>query len=156
MRNSILVSNARYGVGIYPERTDRRYGCSSRINLDYNNAFGNGEGEYDPNAFCSERTYSCGAHSISTAPGFVGESGVACNADVRLTPTSPCVDAGDPGMGWLDPDGTRCDMGAYGGPGAQRFYTNPNDGPFVRDVSILQGMVTQGDEIVIQATGAVR
>jgi hypothetical protein len=33
-----------------------------------------------------------------------------------LSSTSPCRDAGDPGRS--DPDGTRADMGSYGGPGA--------------------------------------
>lgn len=34
------------------------------------------------------------------------------NGDYRLTPDSPCIDAGDPLAG-LDPDGTRSDMGAF-------------------------------------------
>ncbi len=36
----------------------------------------------------------------------------------RLAPLSPCVDAGDPESFFDDPDGTRNDMGAHGGPGA--------------------------------------
>jgi len=36
--------------------------------------------------------------------------------DLHLTLESPLVDRGDPGL--VDPDGTRSDMGAYGGPGA--------------------------------------
>lgn len=31
--------------------------------------------------------------------------------------SSPCVNAGDPLAGYNDPDGTRNDMGAFGGPG---------------------------------------
>jgi len=34
------------------------------------------------------------------------------NGDYRLSPNSPCIDAGDPEAP-LDPDGTRADMGAY-------------------------------------------
>ncbi len=34
-----------------------------------------------------------------------------------LSPGSPCIDTGDPVI--TDPDGTRSDMGAYGGPGAK-------------------------------------
>jgi hypothetical protein len=36
--------------------------------------------------------------------------------DFKLFPTSPCVDAGHPGDQYLDIDGSRNDMGAYGGP----------------------------------------
>jgi len=36
----------------------------------------------------------------------------------ELRPTSPAVDAGDPDTRFNDPDGTRNDMGAFGGPGA--------------------------------------
>jgi hypothetical protein len=35
--------------------------------------------------------------------------------DFHLAPGSPLIDAGDPDL--VDPDGTRSDMGAYGGPG---------------------------------------
>jgi len=38
------------------------------------------------------------------------------NNNFKLTSTSPCKDAGDPNI--KDPDGTRSDIGAYGGPGA--------------------------------------
>lgn len=36
--------------------------------------------------------------------------------DYSLAESSPCIDAGDPDDAWSDPDGTRGDMGAYGGP----------------------------------------
>ena len=39
------------------------------------------------------------------------------NIDFLLDPTSPCVDAGHPDDKYLDTDGTRNDMGAYGGQG---------------------------------------
>ena len=97
---------------------------------------------------------------MEEAPEFVGGVGQVCNKDFRLLlaspPTSPCQDKGDPGMGFLDPDGTQNDIGAYGGPGAQHFYTNPNDGPMVRSVTIDQGLVPQGETVTIRATGAVR
>ena len=38
------------------------------------------------------------------------------NLDFHLQETSPCIDSGDPYL--LDPDGSRSDMGMYGGPGA--------------------------------------
>jgi len=38
------------------------------------------------------------------------------NGDFRLGPDSPCIDAGNPDPIYDDPDGSRNDMGAYGGP----------------------------------------
>jgi parallel beta-helix repeat protein len=40
------------------------------------------------------------------------------NGDFRLRPDSPCLDAGDPDPGYFDPDGSRNDMGTFGGPNA--------------------------------------
>ncbi len=40
------------------------------------------------------------------------------NIDFRLSPTSPCIDAGHDDNQYLDIDGSRNDMGAYGGPGS--------------------------------------
>jgi hypothetical protein len=36
--------------------------------------------------------------------------------NVHLGPLSPCINAGDPSVDYLDTDGSRNDMGAYGGP----------------------------------------
>ena len=36
--------------------------------------------------------------------------------DFHLQSGSPCIDAGDPSVEYNDFDGTRNDMGAYGGP----------------------------------------
>jgi hypothetical protein len=36
--------------------------------------------------------------------------------DFTLAKSSPCIDAGDPDPGYNDPDGSRNDMGAFGGP----------------------------------------
>jgi hypothetical protein len=51
---------------------------------------------------------------VADDPGFVAWDGT-CGADLRLLGTSPFKDAGDPAV--LDRDGTRSDMGAWGGPG---------------------------------------
>lgn len=49
---------------------------------------------------------------VTTDPGFVNWD-ASCGADLRLLATSPFKDAGDPAL--LDRDGTRSDMGAWGG-----------------------------------------
>ena len=64
------------------------------------------------------------------APGIDrGESDIAVDplfvnvgkGDFRLRPDSPCRDAGNPDPIWNDLDGSRNDMGAYGGPDPIRF-----------------------------------
>ncbi len=44
-----------------------------------------------------------------------------------LQDDSPCIDAGNPDPIYNDPDGTRNDMGAYGGPDALEPQVNTND-----------------------------
>ena len=47
--------------------------------------------------------------NLAVAPGFVD----AANGDFHLAPGSACIDAADPGL--VDADGTRADMGMFGG-----------------------------------------
>ena len=55
--------------------------------------------------------------NISLDPQFVDTS--EATPDFRLGHGSPCIDAGNPDPWYNDPNGTRNDMGAYGGPYAQ-------------------------------------
>jgi hypothetical protein len=50
--------------------------------------------------------------SFDADPKFVNAAG----RDFRLATGSPCVDAGPTDAGYADPDGSRNDVGAYGGP----------------------------------------
>lgn len=61
------------------------------------------------------------ANSATVNPLFMGSPGTEGwkDVDVRLQGTSQGVNAGDPAE--LDPDGSRADIGAYGGPGASRW-----------------------------------
>lgn len=152
--NNIFIGNQRYSLEANID-VWQPWGVDGAITLDYNDYVGSGLGNYS-GLFGSGQEVSIGANSITLAPEFVGGSINTCNQDFRLLPTSQCKDAGQPGLGWLDPDGTRNDIGAYGGPGAQNFYTNPNDGPLIRSVTIDQGMVPRGSTFTIRATGAVR
>ena len=52
-----------------------------------------------------------GMCNINANPLFIS------NNDFHLQIGSPCIDAGNPNQIYNDPDGTRNDMGAYGGPG---------------------------------------
>lgn len=64
--------------------------------------------------------YSCvegglaGTGNINQYPQFLARN-------LRLGPSSPCVDAGHPDAEWNDEDETRNDMGCYGGPGASWY-----------------------------------
>ena len=49
---------------------------------------------------------------ISLDPMFVN----ALSDDFHLSSGSPCTDAGNPDPAYNDPNGSRNDMGAYGGP----------------------------------------
>ena len=50
--------------------------------------------------------------NISANPLFIDSN----NEDFQLHPDSPCVDAGHPGDEFTDRDGSRNDMGVFGGP----------------------------------------
>ncbi len=96
-KNNILMNN-EWGVYCYP---------ANEIALSYNAVWGNTLGDY----------FNCtpGEGSVSLDPGFVDPS----NHHFALSSTSPLIDLGDPTI--LDPDSTRSDIGAYGGPDALPF-----------------------------------
>jgi len=148
--NTVFLRNGTYAIESDNMSPSSNFG--GRIVHNYNDAVDNAQGQYSANFLALNPP---GANSFSLTPEFVGGDTIACQ-DFRLLPSSPCKDTGDPGIGFLDPDGTRNDIGAYGGPGAQTFYTYPNDGPIVRSVTIDQGMVPKGSTFTIRATGAVR
>jgi hypothetical protein len=53
--------------------------------------------------------------NLTVEPGFAAYAPDGHPTDLHLAPGSPLIDAGDPAL--LDPDGSRSDIGAYGGPG---------------------------------------
>ena len=78
-------------------------------NTFWNNAVGNATG------------VSLGIHDTVQDPLYVNAAG----GDVALGLHSPALDSGDPALGENDPDGTRNDRGAYGGPTAVRRAPAP-------------------------------
>lgn len=74
----------------------------------FNDVFGSTIGDWQT---CS----SVGCVSVSPPPSNISTDPLYC-PDFTLQPGSPGIDAGNPAI--LDPDGTRSDMGAYGGPDA--------------------------------------
>jgi len=107
IKNNIITNNKEYGIN---------YIGGISINLSYNDVYNNSLGNYN--------NTTAGTGDISVDPLFADPA----NGDFYLksqygrwngtawvndNETSPCIDAGDPSE--KDPDGTRINMGAYGG-----------------------------------------
>ena len=93
----------------------------------------------------------------SQAPGFVGYTAIGdYQGNYHLASDSPCRNRGTVSAVTNDPDGTRNDMGAYGGPGSADFFPDPDGGPIVTDLTVSPASVPQGGTITIQATGEAR
>jgi hypothetical protein len=81
--------------------------------------------------------------TVTADPQFVGE-GRGCEQDVHPQAASPLVDGGDPSL--LDDDGSRSDIGAYGGPGATVYVDVDGDGVIVGDCRPFDGTVSTPTE----------
>ena len=108
IRNNIIVNSSEYGIN--------NDAGTETVYISYNNLYNNALGNYNG--------VSAGEGDISVDPLFADPD----NEDFHLksqagrwngsawvndSETSPCIDAGDPSE--KDPDGTRINMGAYGG-----------------------------------------
>ena len=102
LNNNVLSDNNSVGI-------ECRFG--GKATITYCNLWNNNGGD---NISCNLST-GCTVND----PKFVDPN----NDDYRLLPDSPCIDAGDPAI--LDPDGSRSDMGAYGGPAAYQETPGP-------------------------------
>jgi len=115
IRNNILCGGARGAL----EFDDGR--CIQGLKMDYNLFYRAGsnlvvtwEDEADYTLDEWRALYGRDAHSIAAAPAVVFVS--VAKSDFRLRSGSPCRNAGDPAKTFNDADGSRNDMGAYGGP----------------------------------------
>ena len=107
----------------------------------YNNIYENGNNYYG---------VSTGTGDISKNPRFIdAESG-----NFVLQSSSPCINSGVPG--WLDPDGSRSDMGPYATMTAKSFWPYPQHGPIVKELSIIPSAIPKGGKLSIKATGEIR
>lgn len=95
--NNIITGNQEEGIRNNGQLSDQ---------INYNDIWNNNLGDNNPQEESYENT---GTGNISQDPLF--EDAVA--GDYHLTASSPCIDTGNPVV--LDKDGTRSDMGVYGG-----------------------------------------
>jgi hypothetical protein len=75
--------------------------------IEYNDVYSNGDG----GDYVNYESQTGINGNISVLPRFV-----SLGVDFNLGEGSPCIDAGDPDSQYNDPDGSRNDMGAFGGP----------------------------------------
>ena len=137
---SSVFNNIAYRNGSYGFEVDVDYGNWNDTFGDYNCAYGNTKGAFSHGS-------TAGAHGITTDPL------VNATAHYRFnSQSSPCVNTGNPSSFYSDPDGSRCDMGAYGSPDAANWWRDPFTGPAVLNVTIDPPQVRPGSNIVIRAT----
>ncbi|MEW6753260.1 MAG: right-handed parallel beta-helix repeat-containing protein [Candidatus Latescibacterota bacterium] len=155
--NNVITANSGFGIAAY-------YGGSGPAapTITSNIVMGNSIGievqsatpviTYNDVVDNTSADYSNSARDdmggISQDPEFVN----ANTGDYHLRDTSPCIDAGVPGAANADPDGSRNDMGIYGGPYAA-FWVEPYTGPVVTSLEVSPSSVQQGGTITVRATG---
>ena len=101
--NNIIADNTQTGIFYYAYAADG--------NISYNDVWNNAYRDYHDNSTGTTFIPEPGTGEMSANPSFA-------DPDYRLAEDSACIDAGHPGPYYNDPDGTRNDMGAYGGPEA--------------------------------------
>ncbi len=131
--NNIISNNG--GTGIYFYYFDSSY-------RSYNNSYANKDGDYP----------SANTGDISVDPSFIDPfKGI-----YTLQSTSLCKNTGRPGSADADPDGSRNDMGAFGGPDAVAFWPYSQGTPIITNLTATPTSVQKGGTITIKATGAVQ
>ena len=134
---NIIASNG--GRGLYMSG----YWGGFEKYISYNDIYSNAGGNYSG---CS-----AGEGDISEYPQFIDQT----TGDYALEVTSPCINTGRRGDPYNDPDGTRNDMGAYGGPDCASFWPYPSGTPIITNLSATPTSVPKGSSITINATGEI-
>lgn len=117
IKNNIISNNLGFGIN--------GMGSASAI-MDYNDVWSNGEDYFE--------LFPAGINDISEDPLFVN----ADSGNFHLLSGSPCIDAGDPDPIYNDPDGSRNDMGVFGGPLTSKLNTGIDKWPvFKKDGVVL-------------------
>jgi hypothetical protein len=134
---NIIAFNGGYGL-----YNSARYGTTENF-ISYNDLFSNSAGNYYP--------VLPNFGDISENPQFVDKDA----GNYVLANSSSCINSGREGSAYNDPDGSRNDMGAYGGPDCASYWPYPVGAPIVTQISATPTSVPQGSTITIEATGEV-
>ena len=123
--NNIISGNSDFGIQL-----------SNTSQLNYNDVWGNyfNYGGVDP-----------GVNDISQNPMFEDSA----KGNFRLSSLSPCINAGNSDAKYNDLDGTRNDIGAYGGPYADSSHLSSNESSL--RIDSLTASVSDTVQVVLQA-----
>lgn len=117
VQSNIAFWNGRFG---FNAQMGCAIGCYDVVFGDYNCQYANGSGALGN---CAVN----GSGSITSNPML----NVTLYYRFSVT-NSPCINAGNPAPFYNDPDGSRNDMGAYGGPDAANWWRSPFGGPTIQ------------------------
>ena len=106
LTNNIITSNGWRDEWVCPQVGIWMNADPENFPVSFNNVWGNEKGNYKEMQDATDKN-----GNLSIDPSFKGER------DFHLPIKSHLRDAGDPTL--TDPDGTRSDIGLYGGPTAQ-------------------------------------
>ena len=141
--NNICFRNTGYGIMRAVATSYAKYADNYYLNNDmWENTAG---ASLD---VATEATYG----NLFVDPGFLDSE----IGNFNLASSSECIDAGRVGANFLDPDGTRNDMGVFGGPGAANWWPYPAGGPVVTEMELTPPSVPVGGTLTLKATGKIR
>ncbi|MFH1011647.1 MAG: T9SS type A sorting domain-containing protein [bacterium] len=151
VQNNTIVGNSSSQTGGGIRVWDAFITC--RNNIVWGNRASQGAAQISGTGSQVNATYCC-VQGEWTGEGNLGEYPQFADTNVCLLMNSPCVNAGDPDTAYNDADGSRNDMGAYGGPFASLFplFSQP-------DMTLPQSTVNfegGGPGIQVEGTLAIR
>jgi hypothetical protein len=151
VRNTTITKCAGYAFNAYYDNGS--FANEWDIQIEYSNISNSGR-DYTGN--CATYIKRGDGMSGISDPKWVGGSNLdQSKLDFRLMPNSSLRDIGHPLMAYNDPDNSRNDIGAYGGPGSLGFFENPTQGPLILGVTVDNPYVPRGARIAIRAKTSV-
>ena len=142
---SIIAFNGGYGLN--------GYYWGYQFNGNYNCLFGNKLG--NTSVGNANQHYRVDMDMPGTFPDTFSQDPKFVNADARdfaLSFSSLCRTNGVPGPNYINPDGSRNDMGAYSGPNAVNYWPYPKGAPVVVNPTLDSNIIPLGGKLKLRAT----